>query len=58
VSPIPSTPVVPSPEPAAEAAYPSPHESLAPINAADVNAMHEFLATFNGNFARLFRKPE
>ena len=58
VSPISSAPVVPSPDQATEAAYSSPHESLAPINAADVNAMHEFLATFNGNFARLFHKPE
>ena len=57
VSPI-STPDLPSPDQATEAAYSSPHESLIPINAADVNAMHEFLATFNGNFARLFHKPE
>ena len=58
VSPISSSPVVPSPDQATEAAYSSPHEPLVPVNAADVNAMHEFLATFNGNFARLFHKPE
>jgi hypothetical protein len=49
---------MPSPESTGDAAFMPPHESLAPINAADVNSMHEFLATFNGNFARLFRKPE
>ena len=59
VSPIPTMPLSSSSEPTSDAPFMPRHESLAaPINAADVNAMHEFLATFNGNFARLFRKPE
>ena len=59
VSPISTMmPLSPSPEPTSDAAFMAQHESLAPVNAADVNSMHEFLATFNGNFARLFRKPE
>jgi hypothetical protein len=57
VSPI-STVSLSSPEPTGDAAFISQRESFAPVNAADVNSMHEFLATFNGNFARLFRKPE
>jgi hypothetical protein len=58
VSPISTIPLVPLAEPTGDAAFMAQHESLAPVNAADVNSMHEFLATFNGNFARLFRKPE
>jgi hypothetical protein len=58
VSPISTMPLIPSSEPTGDAAFMPQHESFAPINAADVNSMHEFLATFNGNFARLFRKPE
>jgi hypothetical protein len=58
VSPISTMPLSPSPDSNGDATFMPQHESLAPINAADVNSMHEFLATFNGNFARLFRKPE
>ena len=59
VSPISTLPLSSSSEPTGDAPFMPQHESLAaPINAADVNSMHEFLATFNGNFARLFRKPE
>ena len=59
VSPISTMPLSPSPEPTSDAAFMTQHESLAaPVNAADVNSMHEFLATFNGNFARLFRTRE
>ena len=58
VSPISTMPLSTSPEPSGDATFMPQRESFAPVNAADVNSMHEFLATFNGNFARLFRKPE
>ncbi|MGO8949770.1 MAG: hypothetical protein ACLQUY_19380 [Ktedonobacterales bacterium] len=38
-------------------AYAPQPDSLAPVTDADVNAMHEFLANFNGNFSKLFPKP-
>jgi hypothetical protein len=57
VSPISAVPLAPSGEPTSETPYAPLPESLGPINASDVNAMHEFLATFNGNFSQLFRKP-
>ncbi len=33
-------------------------DALSPVSAADVNAMHEFLVNFNGNFSKLFPKPQ
>jgi hypothetical protein len=52
------SPISTSSEPTGDATFMPQRESFAPVNAADVNSMHEFLATFNGNFARLFRKPD
>jgi hypothetical protein len=57
VSAISALPLASPTEPASETPYAPLPESLGPINASDVNAMHEFLATFNGNFSKLFRKP-
>jgi hypothetical protein len=57
VSPISAVPLAPPAESTSETPYAPLPESLGPINASDVNAMHEFLATFNGNFSKLFRKP-
>src|SRR5262249_4337572 len=57
VSPVSAVPLGPSAESTGETPYTPLPESLGPINASDVNGMHEFLATFNGNFSKLFRKP-
>jgi|GEM_PF-1228834 hypothetical protein len=71
VSPIaPVTPIAPavsappaSPErdsdtPYAPSPSPEPERIPVPISAADVNMIHEFLTTFDGDFRKLFRKPE